>query len=822
MIWRTDTNTGTNGRRSRRPKVMRGGPFAAVVLASLLLAPVGVLVAAPAGAIVPTGTQLVVGALALNGVACTSPTSCVAVGRSSSGGVVVPIVNGVPGKATPVPGIFALDGVACPTATTCEAVGEGPGGSSIHGVVVQIRNGTPGAALDSGTGTLSGIACPDTKSCEAVGRSPSGAAIVAIANGVPGFPQTVPGIVALNGIACPTTSICKAVGMGQFGGPGFSNQVTAELTITAGVPGPPGGGNLGALHGIACPSATTCEAVGTDFSGTAGGITPDAIVVTMADGEVDTTQKVAGLQTLLGVDCATVTNCLAVGFGGTEVPISHGAPGIVQSASGLGFGGVACPTAGVCEAVGTSSDGNEGAIVTITSLKMTVEGTQTFQASTPFFSIRTRPPAGDTVSGSLTCTTVGNPAITISRSLPVGSYVLNANSCSGLTVTGPTAGNYQVQYADGTFTVEAPVTANVSPSKLVSGTVNLESIACASATICEAVGVDSSHHGVVVTITDGVAGAGQAVAGTGSLDHVVCPSSTICEAIGWDGTLGSSAQAVLVTITNGTPGAAHPIPGTSDLVAIACPTAVICEAVGSFNSPNGEGAVVSISQGVPGTAEPVPNTFFLNSVACPSATTCEAVGSGPVFGMGGTTVVITDGLPGVAQGVSGTSFLASVACEAAVICEAVGTTPRGPGATVRITNGTPGTIQLVPGTATLSKVVCPSTTTCEALAQTNVIPIVNGVPASAEAGAAGLLDLACGNAMNCFAVGADSSGGIVMSITNSVAGSIQEVRGTFDLFAIACRQSSDCVAVGSTIDPGGPSPVGSGVVVTINNGRVPH
>ena len=53
-------------------------------------------------------------------------TTCYASGEASpkNQGLVLPIVNGVPGAAIPVKGSTNLDDVTCPTAARCIAAGE--------------------------------------------------------------------------------------------------------------------------------------------------------------------------------------------------------------------------------------------------------------------------------------------------------------------------------------------------------------------------------------------------------------------------------------------------------------------------------------------------------------------------------------------------------------------------------------------------------------------------------------------------------------------------------------------------------------------------
>ncbi len=217
-----------------------------------------------------TNAGLVVGAVqtisnveGLNSVACSSTTSCVAVGSSSFQGVVVPITNGAAGAAQFIADDDGgLTGVACYGPTACVAVGNNFPLFESDGVVVLISGGTAGASqLITTTSTLIGVACR-VSICEATGalQSPPQPGIVAIIDGVPGTPQVAPGSINnLAGIACPTDTLCEAVG----NAPGGDFGTGVVVPVNSGVPGdslPVPGAT--ALNGIACPTATTCIAVG--------------------------------------------------------------------------------------------------------------------------------------------------------------------------------------------------------------------------------------------------------------------------------------------------------------------------------------------------------------------------------------------------------------------------------------------------------------------------------------------------------------------------------------------------------------------------------
>jgi uncharacterized repeat protein (TIGR02543 family) len=327
------------------------------------------------------------------------------------------------------------------------------------------------------------------------------------------------------------------------------------------------------LEGVACPSATTCEAVGYNS-------TPEGVVVPITSGVPGSPVTVSGTSELLGVACPSATTCEAVGYNssdeGVVVPITSGVPGSPVTVSGTEFlNGVACPSTTTCDAVGATQ------------------------------------------------VTVGVSLVSIGLVVPITSGVPGS-----------------------------PVT--------VSGTAQLFGVACPGATICEAVGatqvtVDNvlTLTGVVVPITSGVLGSPVTVSGTFELDGVACPSTTSCEA-GGDG--------VVVPITSGVPGSAAAVSGTGQLYGVACSSATTCEAVGT----DGDGVVVPITSGVPGSAVTPSGTYELDGIVCPTTTTCEAVGDNST--PEGVVVLITTS----AQGTQTVTFVSDGGASVASMSGTVG------------------------------------------------------------------------------------------------------------------------------------------------------
>jgi hypothetical protein len=263
-------------------------------------------------------------------VACSSPTTCLVTGANvSRQGVVVPLVNGVPGAARIVPGVV-FGSAACPTATTCVAIGVDSSGQT---GVVTITDGVPGPLHLVGADVdLAQVACPSATTCLAVGThnpttSPSldQGAMVAITGGQPAAVQLVAGTSILSGVACPTPATCQAVG--------------SDVTVSP----------------------------------------PKALIVSVTDTTSVATRAVPGQSFIEGISCATASTCIGVGSydqdQGAVVAITDGIPGAPEPVSqSWQLGAVACPSAAPCEAVGMQplNTTRLGITMAITSAALTV------------------------------------------------------------------------------------------------------------------------------------------------------------------------------------------------------------------------------------------------------------------------------------------------------------------------------------------------------------------------------------------------------------------------------------------------------------------
>jgi hypothetical protein len=214
----------------------------------------------------PTANPTGHGIKLLNGVACTSRSSCMAVGNEfdpatgeSLGTLaerwdgrtwrIVPTVK--PAPAGPNAG---LNGVACTSATACTAVGNQTLTRTLaerwngHTWSVQATPNPPGGQNIF----LAGVACPASTACTAFGLNLTGSGPLTLAERWSGGRwriQPTPGLVAYDigfpGVACPTPSTCYAVASYTNNGPSLTlverwSQAGTRIQVAAGRPVAPG------------------------------------------------------------------------------------------------------------------------------------------------------------------------------------------------------------------------------------------------------------------------------------------------------------------------------------------------------------------------------------------------------------------------------------------------------------------------------------------------------------------------------------------------------------------------------------------------------
>ena len=338
----------------------------------------------------PSGSQS--GHLA--GVACTSPTACIAAGGNRDGaGVAVTLAEAWDGTAwtvqsTPNPNggdaWSDLPGVSCTSASACTAVGSYSSVNAPERILAEGWNGAawtiqaPPNPSGSPSTSLSAVSCAGATTCIAVGdyHDPATATLMTLAERWDGTAWTIQptpnpagsGASSLVGVSCASATSCVAVGSSRVGAFGDTVPLAEHWDGAAWTIQPtpmPGGASRVVLSGVSCTSAAACTAVGQSggqwalverWDGTAWTIQP-------------TPNPIGGTYSgLSGVSCPGATACTAVGTyaaGGSPSTLAESWDGtawavqptpVPAGSHDSALSGVSCPTAGLCAAVGRSRD----------------------------------------------------------------------------------------------------------------------------------------------------------------------------------------------------------------------------------------------------------------------------------------------------------------------------------------------------------------------------------------------------------------------------------------------------------------------------------
>jgi hypothetical protein len=286
----------------------------------------------------------------------------------------------------------SLAGVSCPSATDCLAVGWSASTVSGLSTLGEVWNGTawkivptPPPSGPGFGGQLNAISCTSGSDCMAVGQGNIGSAkgirrmypLAEAWNGtkwtiVP-TPKLSQKAASLNGVSCASSTSCVAVG---WQGPLHN---TTQLTLAeswngstwAVVPTPKPSASGGAsLNAVSCLSATNCIAAGDD--GYSNQLVTSLTLAEKWNGSSWTqlaTPTPGGNGSFGGVTCPSATDCIAVGqhvnqygAGVTFVAVWNGTTWTAQpspSPAGsvaAGLGSISCTSAAACMATGSAFD----------------------------------------------------------------------------------------------------------------------------------------------------------------------------------------------------------------------------------------------------------------------------------------------------------------------------------------------------------------------------------------------------------------------------------------------------------------------------------
>jgi len=749
----------------------------------------------PMAAPLPTNGVADAGAGAdVTSVTCVAAGSCVAVGaysakRGKESGLVETLSQGVWTPEQVLSTKFTdlgFTAVTCPAAGSCVAVGEGSNAiGDVGGVIGTLSGGAwtvtavalppsvPAQAVD----LLDAVTCPAVGSCVAVGGYAvlgkpivEQGLIVTLSAGrwtatvAPlGSKKSARDLNFLESVACSSVGSCVAGGStaGKSGRHGqgllesLSNGTWSQVAVP--LPSDAEPGEFSDFGAVSCPAAGTCVAVSgyTDASGNQQGL-----IETLASGMWTATEA--------------------------SVPTDAGADPMAT------LGGVSCPSAGSCVAVGGFADtsgASEGLVDTLSD-------------------------------GTWTATEVPLPAATFGGVIPVeatpfSKSTFRLSSLLAPKLTSRATATRRLSWAR-PFPGFRGVTSASATAKPVTvaflATPSLTAVACATTDSCAAVGslyTATGEEGLIATLSGGTWTTSEAVPAdaimntSAQLEAVACGAPASCLAAGsYDDTNGET-QGFVETLSGGTAAALElPVPSDAatdpevNLAALTCPATGSCVAVGNYFGANGnlEGLVVTLAQGTwTATGVPLPAgttnpNASLMSVACAETGTCVAVG-GTFDATGrveqaiietlasGTWTPSVPTLPGKTSAHE-ESVLSSVSCPAAGLCQAVGAYAQGKSAQGLLET-------LTDGTWTVASVPAPG-------APTRALSDLSGV--------------SCADVSTCVAVGTylDSTG--VHSFfdtlndgtwTQTEAPAPSKTSAEALLGAVSCPSSTGCVAVGS-------------------------
>jgi hypothetical protein len=476
----------------------------------------------------------------LFGVSCLSASACFAVGNYRNGSGVHRLLaeawNGSSWSIQPAPSPAGasrsyLNGVSCTTPSACIAVGTYQASSGAHVTLAEEWNGSSWSvepALNPGSDRngLNAVSCTSASACTAAGSDLSSWAIqVTMAqawNGTSWSVRVTPNPQSftesfLSAVACTSASACTAVG--GSGTIGLAEQWNGSSWSLQRVAGPKGS-SAPALGGVSCTAAAACTAVGS--YNTRRGSDTLAEVWDGSSWSIRPTPNAGSFQFsfLSGVSCASDSFCAAVGGSANEeaVPLAEVWNGTSWSITPTPFPasaingdliGVSCTSASACIAVGTYENSSN----VFFTLAEAWNGSS--------WSIQPTPnPTGST------------------RTLLQGVDCVSASACTAVGSFGDNrtlASQTLAEVWDGSSWSIQP-----TPNPTGNGTPVLFGVACTSASACTSVGSFQTVKGVPETLAEAWNGASWSIQPTpnpsGStatfLTGVACTSPTACTAVG--------------------------------------------------------------------------------------------------------------------------------------------------------------------------------------------------------------------------------------------------------------------------------------------------
>ena|SRR5579862_5880492 len=676
----------------------------------------------------------------LAAIDCAAPTSCATVGQDGNYQPLSLAGNPATWSAAqareiPLAGSWgslsarSLDSIACTSSSSCVAVGTDGNdeplvlvGNPASWTVAEARSISLGSSFGN-SGLLYSVDCSSSTHCVAVGQDGHGQTLVLAGNpatwGVAQAHEIALGTSfgshgGLLSVTCTSATSCVGVGsdwnsqpLVLAGDPAtWSVAQAQEITLGSSFGAFGDTGIASSLASVTCTSSTSCVAVGTDANGL-----PLVLVGNPATWSASQAQEINlgssfGFpnyfgEALASVTCTSSTSCVAVGQDGNPEPFElAGNPatwGVAQAheiAVGGDLSSIACTSTTSCVAVG--QDENNAPLV--------LAGDPSTWGS------------GQAREITLTGHGFGARATAATLACQSSTSCLDVGTYTG----GEQSGQSPYGEVDGTYLLRgSPASWKQAGTTLVTGVPSanyVDAVACPLSSYCVAVGYDQRNLPLVLAGNPSTWGTalpheinlGSAFGSGGSLVSIACKSSTLCVAVGTDGknqplvlsgnpSTWSAANARQITL-----GTAFGSQGS--LSSVSCLSTTYCVAVGasrakplvlvgnpsSWTAANARQIALGTTLGSSG---------WLASVSCLSTTSCVAVGAsgtptGNPFAFAAKPLVLIGNpatwsaasafhLLGAASGPTtvegfsfqagkGRGFLTSVSCRSASYCVAVG------------------------------------------------------------------------------------------------------------------------------------------------------
>jgi hypothetical protein len=398
-------------------------------------------------------------------------------------------------------------------------------------------------------------------------------------------------------VACGSAGACVAVG-------GYTDSATHHQGLLerlaagrweaskAPLPGTPSSDPGAYLNSVACPTSTTCVAVGSyaDKNGNTDGLIETFSHGTWTAKKAPQPTGVNSTSTqLTAVACHGTDSCAAVGtysastqtsdFEGLLESLGHGTwratkaplPGDAVSGQNLQMGGVVCPAAGSCSAVGVYDNPEQvGLVETLSN-----GGWQGQRADLPGGAHK---PFQSVSLPSVACASA-------TRCTAVGQYLDNAQRNEGLIETLPvraTSGAEAAVPGDGNHTTPF---------------VGLGALSCVRSA-CVSIGSYLDNHSAPAGLIEPLSGPGgttraplpAASAVEPDLESIDCPAAGSCTTVGSyvdgqgdaQGLIDDQSGAQWHATKAPVPGNEVAFPAYPILSAVSCPTAISCVAIGQY------------------------------------------------------------------------------------------------------------------------------------------------------------------------------------------------------------------------------------------------